>query len=441
MNPPSADFSEIRARSSIGLIARLSAMMFLQYAPYGMWGVTVGTYITANTAGSGTGVFSPGFLGYSTTAGAIGWLLSPVLFGFLSDRYFAAQHLVALAHIGCALAAWTMAGTDSQLTFYLLLLMYYQCFGPAAALTNKIALRNLADSGREYPIVRLFGSVGWIASGLVVGLAWPMITGQSIEATRTPLVIGACGNVLMAIVAVTLPHTPPERAGGAFFLSALRDGRELVRNRPLMLFLVVSLLACVPSMAYNNYGNVFLNNREYPRPAAIMTLGQVSDVLVLFSLPWLITRCGLPRLFMAGIGAWGTRYFCLVVGSYFDVSWPVYVAIVIHGLCYVLVYVVGVMYVDRLAGETHRGAAQGIYALATTGLGHLLGGLIVGYSEATFLTPLGVLPHPYNWMPFWLVPALVSCLALVVFQFMFRPARAEALQHSVAVTGNTTEIE
>lgn len=405
-------------------------MMFLQYFPHGMWGVTVGTYIAANTEGAGNDIFSAGFIGYSTVAGAIGWLLSPAIMGFLSDRYFAAQHLVAIAHIGCALAAWSMARCDSQIAFFLLLVMYYQCFGPAAALTNKIALRNLVDSNREYPIVRLFGSVGWIAAGLFVGLLWPVMTGQSIESTRTPLLLGAAGNVVMAIVALTLPHTPPEREGGAFFLSALRDGRELVHNRPLMLFLVVSLLACVPSMAYNNYGNLFLNNREYSRPAAIMTLGQVSDVLVLSALPWLIGRVGLPRLFAGGVIAWGTRYGLLTAASYYELALPVYMAIVIHGLCYVLVYVVGVMYVDRLAGETHRGAAQGIYAIATTGLGHLLGGFIVGYCQATFLTPAGVHPPPYHWTPFWLVPALVSCLALVVFEFMFKPARDEVLRHA-----------
>jgi hypothetical protein len=299
--------------------------------------------------------------------------------------------------------------------------VYFQCFSPAAALTNKIALKHLANAVAEYPLVRIFSTVGWISAGLFLGFAWPWATGQSIDATRIPLVLGACGSMLMVVYSLTLPHTPPEGRSGEFLLRAFRDSAELLRNRPLVMFLLVSMLACIPSMAYNNYGNLFLNRQGYPRPAALMTLGQLSDVLVLSATPWLILRVGLYSLFVTGVVAWSVRYALLAAGSYYAVSWPVYAAILIHGACYVFVYVIGVMYVDRLVGGRHRGAAQGMFALASAGLGHLLGAGTVGFTQEMFLTPDGVSPPPYDWTKFWIVPAIVSAATLVVFNFAFKP--------------------
>ena len=417
--------AEQLTRSSPALMTRMSAMMFLQYWPLGTWGVTVGTYIAANTGQQGAGTFSAGFVGYSTAAGAIGSLLSPVVIGFLSDRFFPAQVLLALMHLGCAVAAWGMYESQTQTAFFLWLLLYFQCFIPAATLTNKIALKHLADVDAEYPLVRIFGSVGWIVAGLFLGFVWPLVNGGSIDATRIPLMIGAAGSLLMALFSLTLPHTPPEPRSDGAGLRTFRDSDELLQNKPLIAFLVISMLACIPSMAYNNYGNLFLNTQAYARPAALMTLGQISDVLCLWATPWLIARFGLGFLFVTGVIAWGIRYGLLATGSFYQTAWPVYTAILIHGPCYVFVYVIGVMYVDRLADRAHRGAAQGLNALATTGLGHLLGAVTVGFAQQTFLTPEGVSPPPYNWPAFWLVPAAVSAVTVVLFQFAFRARRTK----------------
>ena len=391
-------------------------MMFFQYWPLGTWGVTVGTYILANTGAQGTGIFSSGFAGYSTAAGAIGSLLSPVLIGYLSDRFFSAERLVAVMHVGCAVAAWGMYESQTQAAFFLWLLAYFQCFTPAATLTNKIALKQLANADAEYPLVRISGTAGWIVAGLFVGFAWPTATGASIEATRVPLIIGACGSVLMAIYSLTLPNTPPEGRAGVFLPGTIRQSGELLRNRPFIVFLLVAMLASIPSMAYNNFSNLFLNDQAYPHPAALMTLGQISDLLFLAVLPWLIARLGLRALFASGVIAWVARYCLLAASSHYGVSVPAFAAILIQGPCYVLVYVVGVMYVDHLTGGIHRGAAQGMYAFASAGVGNLLGALSVGLTQQAFLIP------PYNWTAFWLVPAAMSAATVVVFRVAFKPS-------------------
>jgi nucleoside transporter len=412
-----ADATNIAApnsRSSAAMMTRLSTMMFLQYWPLGAWGVTYGTYIAANTGAQGDRIFSAGFVGYSTAAGAIGSLLSPLIIGFISDRYIAAQNLLGAMHIACAVAAWSMFATHSQMAFFVCLLAYYQCFSPAATLTNKISLKHLANVAVEYPIVRFFSTVGWIAAGLFVGLAWPFLRDTSIEATAVPLMIGAVANLAMAAYSFTLPSTPPEEHAGLFWGRMLRDAAELLRNRTFVLFLVISMIACIPSMAYNNFGNAFLNNLHYNRPAALMTLGQVSDLVFLMITPWLLSRFDLRSMFLAGIFAWALRYVSLAAGSGLEITWPVYAAILMNGPCFVFIFIVGVMYVDRLVGGTHRGAAQGMFAIATAGVANLSGALLVGFTQARFLTPDGVSPPPFRWTPFWFVPALVCSGTLLL---------------------------
>jgi nucleoside transporter len=419
MSHPRDSLPDPTVRSPLAIRVRMAAMMFLQYWPLGVWGVTVGTYIAANTGGEGARMFSAGFAGYSTAAGAIGGLISPVLMGYLSDRYFSAQRLTSVMNVGCAVAAWRMYECQTQVAFFFWLLVYFQCFVPAATLTNKIALRHLANPDAEYPRIRIFGTLGWIGSGLFVGYIWPTATGEPIEATRLPLLLGASGSVLMALYSLTLPHTPPERAARSVVSPTFHDSGNLLRNRPLVVFLLVSMLACIPSMAYNNLGNLFLNRQAYPHPAALMTLGQVSDLLFLWLTPWLITYFGLRNLFVTGVIAWAARYVWLAAASYYDIAWPVYAAILIHGPCYVFVYVIAILYVDRLADPAHRGAAQGMLALASTGVGHLLGALTAGFAQEAFLTPAGVSPAPYHWTAFWSVFASISLVALLALKIAF----------------------
>ncbi|MCA9238221.1 MAG: MFS transporter [Planctomycetales bacterium] len=427
-------------RSSGDTLGRLSAMMFLQYWPLGAWGVTVGTFIAANTGDQGEGIFSAGFVGYSTVAGAVGGMLAPVLIGYVSDRHLSAERLLALMHLGCAASVWGLRETRGQIPFFLCLLAYFHCFVPSATLTNKIALRHLANVEREYPLIRVFGTAGWITAGLFVGFAWPAATGASIEATRTPLAVGAIANLIMAAYALSLPHTPPEDAAATSRSQDRNRPIDLLRNRPLTVFLGVAFLACMPSMAYNNYANLFLNNRGFPRPAALMTLGQVSDVLCLIAAPWFTSRFGLRKLFFAGTLAWTIRYLLLAGGSYYGAAWPVYAAILIHGPCYVFVYVVAVMYIDRLADPAYRGSAQGLLALASTGFGHLLGGLSAGYAQTLFLTPRGVSPPPYQWWAFWLVPGAISLAAAILFLGALAPAADPRSNRSVEADAPRSKI-
>lgn len=392
-------------------------MMFLQYASLGLWAVTVGTYIDRNTGGAGEGIFGPGFIGLSATAGAIGALISPVLLGIVADRYFSTEKLLSILHVVCVGCLVVMATSKSSVTFYMALLAYFQAYSPTSTLTSSLALRHLPDSHATFSLVRSFGTVGWVASGLVIGLVCPWLYGRSIEATVDPIWIAAGCGLLTAAYCVTLPATPALGRANAGW-HALTGGAKLWANRPFLIFIGVSVLATAPSQFYNSFVNPFLNHEGFEYAAAKLTLGQVTEVACLIGLASLRRRLGLKRLFLVGALAWAGRFllFSLVAGG---AGWLAYPAIFVHGACFAFVYMLGQLYADQLADRDARGAAQGVHSLATNGLGHLLGAFAGQWAQACYLTPEGVSPAPYDYGLFWLTPFAISLAAAFLFAGFF----------------------
>lgn len=413
--------------SSRGLMARLSVMMFIEYWTLGLWAVTFGTYLAANTGKLGSGIYEPGFIGFTATTSAIGGLISPLLIGFISDRYFSTQKLITLLHVGAGLAVWSLYNSQTQAGFFWGMLIYFQCFVPTITLTNALSLRHLKNVDKEFSLVRIYGTFGWIVAGLFVGFGWPSIMGQSIEATRIPLMLSAISHAVMAIYSLTLPKTPPEVAPSKSGAGAKSVGwhrqlwqSTLWRNRPFMLFLLFSLFACLPSMAYTTFSNPFLNDLGYASAAGKLTLGQCSEIACLFFMSLLVRKLGLKRLMLVGILAWAVRYTLLAVGAVYGSAVAIYLAILVHGPCYVFIYVAGQLYIDQLASKTNRGTAQGLLTLATTGIGHLLGAILCGYLQRRYLTPIDSVVASSQWAIFWLVPAALCFIAALLFQFAFR---------------------
>ncbi len=406
-------------RSSRRVIAQLSAMMFLQSWTLGTWGVTVATYITANTGEAGTGAFSAGFAGYSTAAGALGGLIAPILVGAISDRRVSSQYLLAMMNAGCAASCYGMYAGSTQTTFFLSLLGFFHCYVPATALTNSISFRHLKNAAAEFPVLRVCGALGWITAGLFIGLAWPAMSGASIESTRIPFAIATLCCVGTALFNCTLPRTEPHATGstpGRDSLAAVVKG-----NRPLIAFLVVSLLIAAPTMAYNNFSNPFLNQEGYPNPAALLTLGQASELALLAVMSWFVYRLGLPVLFLLGAAAWALRYFLLGVASTIGLGSAAILAILLHGPCFAWVFVAGPMYVDTLVRPELRGSFHGIYTSVVFGFANLAGAAVVGALQERMLTPEGVSPAPYHWTAFWASFGAMSLAAAVLAVVLLRP--------------------
>lgn len=390
------------------LLVRFWLMVFLHYFVWGAWYVTMGTYVTTKLGFTGAQVG----LVYGTTAA--GALVSPFIGGIIADRFFATQHILAFLHlVGAGLLYWVSTFNDFG-SFYPVLLAYTITYMAGHGLTNALTLHHPKNPAKEFPVVMLMASVGWIVAGLVV-------SGLKLEDNAGMFRLASGAALIMGLYSLTLPHTPPKRSGTPASLGSLLglDALKLFRDRSFATFMACSFLICVPLSFYFSWMNVFMNEMNIPNAAAKMTLGQVSDVTFLLLLPVLLLRIGAKGILLLGIGAWAVR-FGLFAFFHQNPSalWMLFTGILLHGMCYDFIFVMGRMYVDKRAGEEIRGAAQGLHAIITLGAGMFVGSWLSGV-VAQHYTKGSV----HDWQAIWLVPAAMAAVLVVVFALFFKEDR------------------
>lgn len=390
--------------------ARLSVMMFVQYFVYGSWLVTMGTFMGQGLRFDGTQIG----LVYGTPALAA--IISPFFVGMIADRFFATQRVLAVLHLLGAALLFVASRQQEFWGFYAAMLAYTLCFMPTLALTNSLSFDHLADTGRDFPRVRVLGTIGWIAVGVLIGQL-------RVEATGIPLAIGAAASVVMAAYALTLPHTPPHAAGKPLSTRDILglDALALMRDRSFAVFVLGSFLLCIPLQFYYAFANLFLNEVGMPEPASKMTLGQVSEIGFMVLMPWFLLRLGVKRMLLIGMAAWAIRYTLFAYGNPASAAWMLYLGILLHGVCYDFFFVTGQIYVDQRADVRIRAAAQGFIAFVTLGVGQFVGSWLSGVVVQANATG-GTVAH--DWTRIWLMPAAGSLAVLVLFAFLFRPQPA-----------------
>lgn len=399
--------------------SRLSVMMFLQFFIWGSWYVTVGNYIGAvgwdeDAAGSA--------IGWAYTVGPIAAIVSPLFLGVLADRFMPTQVVLACMHfLGAAFMCFTpIVATPEQSPNLLIAMLagHMLCYMPTLGLTNTLAFHHVTNQEKQFPIIRVFGTLGWIAAGLLLG----NLLGAK-ESSEQFYVAGAAGAAL-GVFALTLPHTPPPLRGKSIKLGEIfgLDAIALLRDRSFLVFMLASFLICVPLAAYYQQAPIFLENGIGYAKADVpvqMSFGQMAEVLFMVAMPWFFARLGVKKMIAVGMLAWVVRYVLFAQAADEQVKWMVLSGIVLHGICYDFFFVTGQIYVDKFAKPEIRGQAQGFLVLITQGVGLGIGAQVVSELKASATEG-----DVTDWAAFWWWPAIAAGVILVAFLLLFRE-RAE----------------
>jgi nucleoside transporter len=388
--------------------AKLSVMMFLQYFAWGAWYVTMGTYLSKGLS------FPDDQLGWAYASSPIGAMIAPFFVGMIADRFFATQKILAVLHLAGAALLLAAAYVNTFSAFFPIILLYFICYMPTLALTNSISFSHMSNPERQFPGIRVLGTIGWIAAGLLVGFLKE-------ESTNVPLQIGAVASAVLGLYCLSLPHTPPANPHGRVTVRDVLglDALSLMKSWPFTVFVMGSFLICIPLQFYYGATNLFLNEIKFPNPAGTMTIGQMSEIFFMLVMPVFFVRLGVKYMLLVGMIAWAVRYVLFAFGDTGSAAWMLYLGIALHGICYDFFFVTGYIYVDKKASDSIRASAQGFITFVTWGVGGFIGSVLWGWVANYFkVSPEPSAPH--NWQDFWLVPAIFATVVLVLFGLLFR---------------------
>ena len=359
--------------STVGI--RLALMMFLQFFIWGAWYVTAPLYL-------GTIGFDGTDFGLTYSVGPIAGILSPFFVGMIADRFFSTERVLGVLHViggGLMFAATMLMNPEHPALPNVINGVFFAhmlCYFPTLALTNSLTMRHVRDSEKEFPLIRVFGTIGWIAAGLVLGwLAWD----NRIEMFH----LAGASALLMGLYCFTLPNTPPPLAGQDVSWRELlgADAFVLLKQRPFLVFMASSFLVCIPLAFYYQLAAKAVQQAGIANVAAVMTMGQGSEILFMILMPLFFKRLGVKWMLLVGMFAWVSRYVLFAVGAPDAVRWMMIVGILLHGICYDFFFVTGQIYTDRIAPAGIRAQAQGLLVLFTLGLGMLIGAQVAGIVE------------------------------------------------------------
>ncbi len=344
-------------------------MMFLQYFIWGAWYVTMGPYL------GGTLNFTGQQIGFAYNCTALAAMISPFFVGMVADRFFSTEKVLAVLHLVGGVLMLVLWKARTFEVFYPLLIGHTLCYMPTLALTNSISFHQMRDPGKEFPSIRVLGTISWIVAGFTVGML-----GTRATTTPAPFILAGLTSLVMGVYCLSLPHTPPQGTEQPVTYRDVLglDALGLMRERSFAIFVVSAFLLCIPLTFYFSFTPAFLSDQNVTNVPAKMTMGQMSEIFFLLVMPWFFVRLGVKYMLLAGMFCWGARYLLFMLGYNTGEVWPLYLGVLLHGICYDFFFVTAYIYVDKKAPETIRAKAQGFIAFVTLGAGMFVGANLSG---------------------------------------------------------------
>lgn len=398
---------------------QLSLMMFLEFFIWGGWFVTMGIYLpnTLNTSGAETG------LAYSTQSW--GAIIAPFIVGLIADRFFNAEKILGILHLIGAFLMYQMSEATDFSVFYPYVLGYMIAYMPTLALVNSIAFNQMNDPAKQFSFVRVFGTIGWIVAGLVISYIfhWDSKTGIANGLLKNTFLMTAIASAILGLFSFILPKTPPKGKGEKTTISDILglDALKLLKDRNFLIFFLSSVLICIPLAFYYQHAGQFLGEIGVANPTGKLTIGQVSEVFFMLLLPFFFKKYGFKKTLLVGMLAWAVRYLLFTYGNAGELTFMLLIGIALHGICYDFFFVSGQIYTDNKAGEKFKSSAQGLIALATYGLGMLIGFWVAGKVTDEFLRG----DNTHLWKAIWILPAIFAAFVMLLFAIFFKNEKIE----------------
>jgi len=399
---------------STTLMARLSALMFMQFFVWGAWAVTLG--LVMQTVGIGA------LIGNAFSVGPIASIAGSFLLGMAATRYLSPKALMVILHLlggAILLALPALLTPETGSTFVWVLFGYMILYMPTVGLANTIALKSLGKRDDRFPFVRAFGTLGWIVAGLIIG-------GAALSASPEIFRVAAIVSIALGLYSLTLPAIAPDAPSDESLVRQVLcvEAFGLMRQRSYLIFVICATLISIPLAMYYAYASPYIGATGIANVSGTLAIGQMSELAFMFSMPWLYRRFGVKPLLLVGMAAWALRYALFAIGDGDTSLWAVYLGVALHGVCYDFFFVAGAIYTGTIATPKGVNAqAQGMLTLFTYGVGMLLGSQIGGLLYAQ----LPAVPTITDWQQMWWYPAIAALVITVLFQLLFRDdSRKEA---------------
>lgn len=378
------------------------SMMFLMFFGWGAWYGQMSKYLLDNLHATGDQV------GNAYTTFAIASIFAPFFVGLISDRFFAAQKVMGFLNILGGVILYFLSLERDPEAFFWYILAYTLCFAPNLALSNSIAMNQMSNPEKEFPSIRVTGTIAWIVVTNIIGF---YALGDKVAIFE----IAMYTSFLLGIYSFTLPNTPPKADKNASVAQILGlDALKLFKDRSFLIFFISSILICIPLSFYYAMANPSLTDAHMSNVENKMSLGQASEVIFMLLIPIAFTRLGVKKMLVVGLVAWIIRFLCFGYGDGISSEWILYIGIILHGVCYDFFFVTGQIYTDQKAGDKIKNSAQGLITFATYGIGMGIGSKLSG-----IVLDYYTINDVKNWQAVWMVPAVIAGVVLLLFVFFF----------------------